>query len=144
MVVQRANGAAILPDRANPLASRHADPSASAFMNAAPTSAPAPLTQRYPRLAEMIGIDLRTLALFRIVLGLVRLWSVLCCFRDLTASWTARGMLPRAWLTESARRSPPSPYLINGQPGFVPTLLLLHASFAPMFAPGWRTLLVRL
>src|SRR3546814_16544415 len=90
MVVQRANGAAILPDRANPLASRHADPSASAFMNAAPTSAPAPLTQRYPRLAEMIGIDLRTLALFRIVLGLVLLWCVLSCFRALTAFWPDR------------------------------------------------------
>src|SRR3546814_16988002 len=113
-------------------------------MNAAPTSAPAPLTQRYPRLAEMIGIDLRTLALFRIVLGLVLLWCVLSCFRDLTAFWTDSGVMPRAWMIESDSRWRLLQYLINGQTWFVATLLLLQAVFPPLFISGWRPALAQI
>lgn len=108
-------------------------------MNAAPTPAPVPLTQRYPRLAEMIGIDLRTLALFRVVLGLVLLWCVLSCFRDLNAFWTDGGVMPRAWMIESDSRWRLSLFLINGQSWFVASLLIVQAGFALMFALGWRT-----
>lgn len=108
-------------------------------MNAAPTSATIPLTQRYPRLAEMVGIDLRTLALFRVVLGLVLLWCVLSCFRDLTAFWTDAGVMPRTWMIESDSRWRLSLYLLNGQAWFVASLLTIQAGFALMFALGWRT-----
>src|SRR3546814_10278668 len=76
----------------------------------------------------MIGIDLRTLALFRIVLGLVLLWCVLSCFRDLTAFWTDSGVMPRAWMIESDSRWRLSLYLINGQTWFVATRSEEHTS----------------
>ncbi|MGH8447382.1 MAG: HTTM domain-containing protein [Solimonas sp.] len=99
----------------------------------------ADLTSRYPRLAEMVGIDLRTLALFRSVLGLVLLWCVLSSFRDLTAFWTDAGVMPRAWLIETDSRWRLSLYLMNGQAWFVTTLLLIQAACALMFTLGWRT-----
>ncbi|HET8880539.1 MAG TPA: HTTM domain-containing protein [Solimonas sp.] len=107
-------------------------------MNAAPSPSPAPLTQRYPRLAEMIGIDLRTLALFRVALGLVLLWCVLSCFRDLNAFWTDAGVMPRTWMIDSDSRWRLSLYLVNGQQWFVASLLIVQAVFAAMFALGWR------
>ncbi|NKF21638.1 HTTM domain-containing protein [Solimonas marina] len=109
-------------------------------MNAAPTTTPpAPFAQRYPRLAEMVGIDLRTLALFRTVLGLVLLWCVLSCFRDLGAFWTDHGVMPRVWMIESDSRWRWSLYLMNGQTWFVAMLLIVQAGFAAMLALGWRT-----
>lgn len=108
-------------------------------MNAAPTPSPPSLIQRYPRLAEMIGIDLRTLAFFRIVLGLVLLWCTLSCFRDLNAFWTDLGVMPRTWMIDSDSHWRWSLYLINGQPWFVGLLLLVQAACAAMFALGWRT-----
>src|SRR3546814_11387394 len=87
----------------------------------------------------MIGIDLRTLALFRIVLGLVLLWCVLSCFRDLTAFWTDSGVMPRAWMIESDSRWRLSLYLINGQTWFVAPLLPVTAGFALLFALVWCT-----
>ncbi|WP_028006769.1 DCC1-like thiol-disulfide oxidoreductase family protein [Solimonas flava] len=100
---------------------------------------PADLTSRYPRLAEMIGIDLRTLALFRVVLGLVLLWCVLSSFRDLTAFWTDAGVMPRAWLIETDSLWRLSLYLANGQAWFAGLLLLIQAACALLFALGWRT-----
>lgn len=108
-------------------------------MKAAPIAAPPSFIQRYPRLAEMIGIDLRTLALFRVALGLVLLWCVLSCFRDLNAFWTDLGVMPRTWMIESDSRWRFSLYLVNGQPWFVALLLLVQAGCAAMFALGWRT-----
>lgn len=108
-------------------------------MNAAPTAPVPSLAQRYPRLAEMIGIDLRTLALFRSVLGLVLLWCVLSCFRDLDAFWTDAGVMPRAWLIEADSRWRISLFLANGQAWFVGGLLLVQAALALMFMLGWRT-----
>ncbi|WP_028080612.1 DCC1-like thiol-disulfide oxidoreductase family protein [Solimonas soli] len=98
----------------------------------------ADLTSRYPRLAEMIGIDLRTLALFRVALGLVLLWCSLSAFRDLAAFWTDAGVLPRTAMIESDSQWRLSLYLVNGQSWFVGALLLVQSACALMFALGWR------
>ncbi len=87
----------------------------------------------------MIGIDLRTLALFRALLGLLLLASVLGCCSDLGVFWTDDGVMPRRWLVEADSRWRLSLYLVNGQSWFVALLLALQAGFALMLALGWRT-----
>ncbi|MFT4047468.1 MAG: HTTM domain-containing protein [Solimonas sp.] len=98
----------------------------------------ADLTSRYPRLAEMIGIDLRSLALFRVAIGLLLLWCTLSAFGDLDAFWTDAGVMPRGWMIDSDSRWRLSLYLVNGQRWFVAALLLIQAGGALMFALGWR------
>lgn len=96
-------------------------------------------TTSNPRLAELFGIDLRSLALFRFTLGLV-LFVVLCRdFADVTAFYTDLGILPRAWAIESDSFNRISLYFLNGQRWFVVALLTLQAVFALMFMLGWRT-----
>lgn len=96
-------------------------------------------TARHPRLAELFGIDLRSLALFRFVLGLV-LFIVLCRdFADLTAFYTDLGVMPRGWAIESDSFNRVSLYFLNGQRWFIFALLTVQAVFALMFMLGWRT-----
>lgn len=96
-------------------------------------------TARHPRLAELFGIDLRSLALFRFVLGLV-LFTVLCLdFADLTAFYTDLGVMPRPWALEFDSYNRVSLYFLNGQRWFVAALLTIQAGFALMFMLGWRT-----
>lgn len=97
------------------------------------------LTARYPRLAELFGIDLRSLALFRATLGLV-LFIVLCRdFADVSAFYTDLGVMPRPWAIEFDSFNRLSLYFLNGQRWFVVALLILQAVFALMFMLGWRT-----
>lgn len=97
------------------------------------------LTARHPRLAELFGIDLRTLALFRFTLGLV-LFIVLCRnFADITAFYSDFGVLPRPWALETDSFNRVSLYFLNGQRWFLFALLTLQAVFALMFMLGWRT-----
>lgn len=97
------------------------------------------LTQRFPRLAEIIGIDLRTLALFRFALGSVLFCNLLLGFCDLQAFWTDTGVMPRAWLVEAEPAHRISLYLANGETWFVATLLLVQTVLAAMYALGWHT-----
>ncbi|MFA5940536.1 MAG: HTTM domain-containing protein [Sinimarinibacterium sp.] len=96
-------------------------------------------TQRYPRLAEIVGIDLRTLALFRAALGTVLFCNLLLAFGDLSAFWTDTGVMPRSWLLQFEPAQRISVYLAGGQSWFVGTLLAMQAILALMFALGWRT-----
>ncbi len=99
---------------------------------------PAELPQRYPRLAEMIGIDLRSLALFRVLLGLVLSCVIVGSFGDLAAFWTDGGLMPRDWLVRTDSLWRLSLYLVNGQTWFVALLMLVQLAAALMFALGWR------
>ncbi len=100
------------------------------------------LNQRFPRLAEVVGIDLRTLALFRFALGAVLVCNLLLGFGDFQAFWTDAGVMPRAWLVEMGERQRWSLYLANGEAWFVAALLLTQTVLALMFALGWHTRLV--
>lgn len=94
---------------------------------------------RHPRLSELFGIDLRSLALFRFTLGLV-LFIVLCRdFADLTAFYTDLGVMPRPWALEFDSFNRVSLYFLNGQRWFVFVLLAAQTIFALMFMLGWRT-----
>jgi hypothetical protein len=92
------------------------------------------------RAAEIFGIDLRTLALFRFALGTLLAFYALNRMPDALAFYTDWGVLPRHWLlqTEDAW-SRLSLYFINGDPWFA--FLLLFATFlcAVALALGYRT-----
>ncbi|PTU32327.1 HTTM domain-containing protein [Stenotrophobium rhamnosiphilum] len=94
---------------------------------------------RHPRLLELFGIDLRSLALFRFALGLV-LFIVLCqSFCDLTAFYGDLGVMPRSWAIESDSFNRVSLYFLNGQTWFLATLLTIQTLCALMLMLGWRT-----
>ena len=95
--------------------------------------------QRHPRLAELFGIDLRTLALFRFTLGLVLFCLVCRGFLDLGAFYTDAGVMPRGFVMESESVWRFSLYFLNGTPWFAGALLATQAVFAAMFMLGWRT-----
>ncbi|TXH05268.1 MAG: DUF393 domain-containing protein [Nevskiaceae bacterium] len=94
---------------------------------------------RHPRLAELFGIDLRSLALFRFVIGLVLLLVLLRDFADLRAFYTDWGVMPRAWAIESDSLNRLSLYFLNGETWFVAALLGVQVVFAFMLMLGWRT-----
>lgn len=99
---------------------------------------------RHPRLAELFGIDLRTLALFRFALGSVICWTLAFAFCDLSAFWTDWGVMPRAWLMATDSYNRISFYFLNGSNWFAGTLLALQCMFAAMYALGWRTRLANI
>ncbi len=95
-------------------------------------------SDRYPRLAERFGVDLRSLALFRVALGVMILCSVLTAFGDLRAFWSDAGVMPREWLTQFVDPARMSLYLINGQTWFASALLALQGIAALALIVGWR------
>lgn len=97
------------------------------------------LADRHPRLYSLFGIDLRTLALFRTLLGLVLLWTLLRGFSDLEAFWTDWGVMPRAWIIETDSANRVSFYFLNGSTWFVAALLAAQCVLALMYLLGWRT-----
>jgi uncharacterized membrane protein YphA (DoxX/SURF4 family)/predicted DCC family thiol-disulfide oxidoreductase YuxK len=96
-------------------------------------------TSRHPRLAELFGIDLRSLALFRFTLRLVLFIVLLRDFADLRAFYADPGVMPRAWAIEFDSVNRLSLYFLNGQTWFVAALLTIQSVFALMFMLGWRT-----
>lgn len=92
------------------------------------------------KLKEILGFDLRSLALFRVGLSLVILADLIIRFGDLKAHYTDYGVLPQAALSKVL--SSPwywSIFSISGEP-FVQTILFLLALFiviALLF--GYRT-----
>lgn len=97
------------------------------------------LAARHPRIAELFGIDLRTLALFRFTLGAVLFWTVCRGFLDLEAFYTDDGLFTRGWIIETDSRWRLSLYFLNGTAWFAGALLAVQAVLAAMFALGWRT-----
>ena len=94
------------------------------------------------RLRETIGIDLRSLALFRLALGSLLCVDTLRRISDLAAFHTDAGMLPRSFLVQDDGGYRVSLMLANGEPWFAGLFLLLTAAVALAFALGWRTRLV--
>lgn len=99
-------------------------------------------TSRHPRLTELFGIDLRTLALFRFLLGAVLFCNLLLTFCNAGAFWTDLGVMPRAWLIESDSTWRLSLHLANGETWFIVLLLGIQTIAAAMLALGWHTRLV--
>ena len=92
-----------------------------------------------PRLPLLFGIDLRTLALFRALLGAVLFVDLCCRMGDASAFYSDAGVLPRSWLAAYGESWRASLYLANGQTWFALALLSLEALAALALLLGWRT-----
>jgi hypothetical protein len=94
---------------------------------------------------RLFALDLRSLALFRILLALVLLVDLARRARDLQAHYSDEGVLPRDVLIRyGLRRGIVSLHLVNGSPVGQAILFALAASFGLGLLLGYRTRLAAL
>lgn len=91
-------------------------------------------------LSQLFGIDLRSLALFRVCLGTIVLLDLFSRARYLTAHYTDRGVMPRdaldAWLLHPAQWTF---HALSGSAAWQVLLFLVAGAFAVGMILGWRT-----
>ncbi len=94
-----------------------------------------------PWVSRTLGVDLRSLALFRICLGLILLCDLFVRAGDLGAFYTDAGVLPRASLTGEFQRSDwlYSFHLMSGGAFFQVLLFLVAAVAVGCMTVGYRT-----
>lgn len=102
-----------------------------------PPRAP-PSPQRRAKLREIFGIDLRSLALFRIALGASLLIDLAMRARDLTAHYTDQGILPRALLLPFGRLAIPL-HRLSGGAAYEAALFVVAALVAAALTAGYKT-----
>ncbi len=88
------------------------------------------------RLADWFGLDLRSLAVLRIGLGLLLLADLLGRAGDLNAHYTDEGVLPRSAITSPRYLSL---HMLDGGADFQGALFLLAGLFALALLVGWWT-----
>lgn len=92
------------------------------------------------RLQQLFRIDLRSLATFRIALGVLLLVDLALRSRDLTAHYTDDGMMPRALLLERVPHARwLSVHFLDGSAAWESFLFLLAGLFACCLSAGYRT-----
>jgi hypothetical protein len=91
------------------------------------------------RAAEIFGIDLRTLALFRVALATLLAFYALNRIPDINAFLTDWGVLPRGYLVQTDAWSRLSLYLVNGEYWFAALLLAITVACAVALWFGYRT-----
>src|SRR5215211_5294063 len=97
----------------------------------------------YEKLVEVFGADLRSLALFRIVLALLVLIDLTNRVTDFYAHYTDAGILPRTVLLEEVlSRWAFSVNLMNGEPLFQAAVFAAAAAAALGMLVGYRTRLM--
>ena len=122
-------------------------------IDASPADSPAPASARNAArstrppsrdlLSRVFGLDPRSLALFRVLLGLVLILDLLDRMRSLTAHYTDAGVLPRSAVTgQFLDPSAISLHLISGTFAAQLGLFLLAILFAVGLAIGYRTRLM--
>jgi predicted DCC family thiol-disulfide oxidoreductase YuxK len=100
------------------------------------------MTFKLSTIREIFGIDLRTLALFRIALATMVIVDLILRSRDLTAHYSDRGILPRAALIGEFGQWLPSIHLLSGSARVQGALFVLAGMFALSLLVGYRTWLV--
>ncbi len=88
---------------------------------------------------ELFGIDLRTLALFRVVLAGVTAFDLLRRLADVRAFYTDFGVMPRAWLAQTGDSWRLSLHMANGETWFQAAVIAAQAMLALMVLVGHRT-----
>ena len=88
---------------------------------------------------DVFGVDLRTLALFRILLGGLVVADLCLRARDIQAFYTDHGVMPRGVLIEHLSPASFSMHMLNGTAAFQSALFLLAGVCALMMVIGWRT-----
>ncbi|WP_305989142.1 HTTM domain-containing protein [Roseibium sp. MMSF_3544] len=90
----------------------------------------------------IFGVDLRTLALFRILLAIWVLIDLAMRARDLVAHYTDFGVMPRSVQLEHLYTTTWSLHLANGSAWFQATLFVVAGLAALGLLVGWRTRLM--
>lgn len=98
--------------------------------------------RRIASLTDIFGVDLRTLALFRVLLGVYLLADLAGRARDLTAHYTDFGVLPRDVANALLSPGALSVHFLSGSAGFTAALFIIAALFALLLIIGWRTRIV--
>ncbi len=88
---------------------------------------------------EIFGIDLRTLALFRIGLAALILVDLCLRARDLRAHYTDFGIMPRSVLPDFLHPAAVTFHAMNGSVWWQAALFILAAGFGGMLLVGYRT-----
>ncbi len=91
-------------------------------------------------LRVLFGIDTRSLAVFRVLLGSLLVADLCKRARSLTAHYTDAGVLPRSEIADLG--APPSFaffHMLGGSPGFEAALFAVAAVLAALLIAGWRT-----
>src|ERR1700739_4987211 len=91
------------------------------------------------KLHDGFGIDLRTLALFRVAVGTVLFCDLVNRLDDVRAFYTDAGTMPRDWLLQVNGPWRISLHAANGETWFAVTMLVAEILAAAMFTLGWRT-----
>lgn len=91
---------------------------------------------------DLLGIDLRTLALFRILLAVFLLADLLLRARDLSAHYSDAGIMPRWVQSDFLLSSSWSFHLANGSMVFQAVMFALAGFCAIGLLVGWRTRLM--
>lgn len=91
------------------------------------------------RLKLMFGIDLRTLALFRVLVSVMLIADLLSRARDLSAHYTDAGVLPRSALLQMMGGWPMSLHALGGSAWWQGALMGLAALLALALLLGYRT-----
>lgn len=91
-------------------------------------------------LASVLGVDLRTLALFRIAVATMVIADLVMRSRDLTAHYTDQGIVPRvALLGEFGGGGLPSLHLMSGSAKVEALLFIIAGVIALAMLVGYRT-----
>src|SRR4051812_35836412 len=99
-----------------------------------------PPSRTWMWLADTYGLDVRSLAVFRVALGLLIIGDLISRAVDLRAFYTDWGTLPRfALLEKFADQWVLSIHLMSGRAEVQTVLFLLAAIFAFFMMVGWRT-----
>tara|TARA_R110000787_G_scaffold230265_1_gene337737 strand:- start:973 stop:2736 length:1764 start_codon:yes stop_codon:yes gene_type:complete len=84
-------------------------------------------------------MDLRTLALFRVLLAGFLILDLCLRGRDLTAHYTDFGIMPRSDLAGTLSGGSWTVHALNGSASFQLMMFAVAAAFAAMMLVGWRT-----
>jgi hypothetical protein len=98
----------------------------------------APRSTIRARVADLFALDLRSLALFRICLGLLLIGDLVIRSFDLTAHYTDDGVMPRSEMPE---KWPRLLHSLGGSAGFEAMLFVIAGLVALALAAGYRTTL---
>ncbi len=102
-------------------------------------SLPEPGRKLLAYLTECVRIDTRTLAVFRIVVGLLVVADLGLRSRNFSYFYTDDGVVPRSLVLELSSGTPLSVYHLTTDPALIAALLVLQGLFAVQLIVGYRT-----
>lgn len=90
-------------------------------------------------LSRVFGVDVRSLAVLRVALGLVMLYDVLGRWSDVAVHYSDRGLLTREQVIDGLNMWRWSLYLVNGTTGFAHVMFAITAVVCLAVVVGYRT-----